>query len=384
MGSDSAHAGRDEQPVHVVQLAGYCLDRTEVSTGEWSAWLRAEGHEPTGADVRSLSPDGAPEPGRGPHPAEGVTWQEAVDYCATHGKSLPTEAQWEKASRGGCELGDDPNRCDPADLRAYPWGEGPPTCEWANHQLTTGPSPQLCHSDTLPVLSGERWAGPYGHLHLAGNVWEFVADAYHPGVYGEGSPRNDPAGPPSGDLHVLRGGGWNTFSTNMRAANRFHDLVKGSATGFRCARPTVTPAYDGVEPLRTVTLEGHVSRDDAALVGRALYITAFDHADIDPATGLFAPGRSPVAELMLEPNGSQRQAFSLDVPAGAVYLVSAALDAGTGAQKDGYISASGSGGFGQATQNPVHADAPVTGLEISLHHPVHPPGGPPMGPPHGP
>ena len=48
--------------------------------------------------------------------------------------------------------------------------------------------------------------------------------------------RLDPSGPGTGDIHTLRGGGWNTFSTNMRSANRFHDLVMGSAAGFRCAR----------------------------------------------------------------------------------------------------------------------------------------------------
>ena len=69
---------------------------------------------------------------------------------------------------------------------------------------------------------------PYGHRHLAGNVWEYVADVWHPSVYTNDS-RTNPAGPASGDVHVLRGGGWNTFSTKMLSvANRFHDLIMGS------------------------------------------------------------------------------------------------------------------------------------------------------------
>ena len=372
MGSASAHAGRDEGPVHIVQLTGYCLDRTETSTAAWGSWLVSQERTPAGADVRGLSQNVRPEPGRAEHPAEGVTWEEARDYCESQGKALPTEAQWEKAARGGCELGSDPSRCDRADLRPYPWGAEAPSCALANHQLSTEGMPRLCHSDTLPVQSGEAGAGPYGHLHLAGNVWEYVADWYHPEVYGEGKARSDPGGPVSGDLRVLRGGGWNTFSTNMRAANRFHDLVMGSATGVRCARPTVATVPDSAEPLRTVVLEGQVKVSEGFLEGRALYISAFDAADTDPRTGMLPPGRSPVAELRLEPNGSQRQAFDIEVPAGAAYVLSAALDGGTGAQKEGYISASGSGGFGHAAQNPVRADGPVTDIEITIERPRPP------------
>ena len=83
---------------------------------------------------------------RNDHPAEGVTWKEANDYCNAKGQSLPTEAQWEKAARGGCELGDDANMCDPTDLRAYPWGNDAPTCELANHQLSASGLPKLCVS----------------------------------------------------------------------------------------------------------------------------------------------------------------------------------------------------------------------------------------------
>ena len=189
------------------------------------------------------------EPNREDHPAEGVTWKEAYDFCVTNGKSLPTEAQWEKAARGGCELGDDATKCDPSDLRAYPWGNDTPSCELANHQLSASGLPKLCVSNTQTADELPQGTGPYGHTHLAGNIWEYVADVWHPTVYST-EMRSNPAGVQSGDVHVLRGGGWNTFSTNMRAANRFHDLVMGSASGFRCARSFVKQEYDDVEPLR--------------------------------------------------------------------------------------------------------------------------------------
>jgi len=383
MGSESTHAGRDEQPVHVVRLSGYCLDESEVSVADFAAWLREQGRRAEGSDLRSMTPEGVVEEGRGDHPAEGVLWTEAHAYCASTGRTLPTEAQFEKAARGGCELGDDPVSCDPADLRPYPWGTAAPSCDRANHQTTVGGFPELCASDTLPVGSGDNGRGPYGHRHLSGNVWELVSDTWHPGVYGSGAPRSDPAGPSSGDMHVLKGGGWNTFSTNMRAANRFHDLVMGSATGFRCARSAVDPVPDPVDPLAMVSLTGTVTSARGAVAGRALYVTAFDVADTDARTGMLAPGRSPVAEVRLVPDGGAKQAFELRVPAGSSYIVSAALDDGSGGDKDDYISASGSGGFGPADQNPVRADGAVSGLSIRMLAPGAGPGAGPGGPPPG-
>ncbi len=381
MGSTSEHAGADEGPVHVVQLSAYCMDRTAVTVEDWAAWMRAEGRTPQGADLRSLAADLSPEPGRAQHPAEGVTWQEAHDYCAAQGKALPTEAQWEKAARGGCEAGDDPAACDKADLRPYPWGGTMPGCDLANHQETSTGMPRLCVSDTEPVDALAAGDGPYGHRQLAGNVWEFVADAYHPAVYTDAA-RTDPGGPSEGDFHVLRGGSWNTFSTNMRAANRFHDLVMGSATGFRCARPTVAANPDAAAPLEMVRLQGTIAMVEGQLVGRALYITAFDADDVDPATGGMSFGRSPMAETRLTPAGGSSQPFSLDVPKGRSYHLTAALDAGTGGGKDAYVSASGSGGFGEAADNPIDASDPVDGISIKLVPPpknMGPPGGPPGG-----
>jgi formylglycine-generating enzyme required for sulfatase activity len=364
MGSESTHAGADEKPLHGVVMSGYCLDRTEVSLGAVADWMQSSGRRPAGADVHGLRADGSAEPGREQMPAEGLTWQEASDYCAAKGKSLPTEAQWEKAARGGCELGSDPKRCDAQDLRPYPWGGAAPTCALANHQLSTGQRPQLCTSDTLPVDSLPEGAGPYGHLHLAGNVWEYVSDWWTPTTYG--GPRQDPSGPRQGSVHVLRGGSWNTFSTNMRVANRFTDLVMGSAAGLRCARSSVESKPDAVPPLQMVELKGSLSWAGGALVGRALYVTAFDEADVEPSTGMLAPGRSPVAELRLKPGGAESQEYSLAVPRGRRYRVFASLDNGTGADRLAYISASGSGGMGQAEGNPYDALGPIDGVDILI------------------
>ena len=365
MGSTSTHAGADESPVHIVELSGYCVDVDEVSVASFTSWLTKTNRSPEGKDIRSIvvEKDGLTiEDGRAEHPAEGATWTEAKDFCAAQGKALPTEAQWEKSARGGCELGTDPTKCDPEDLRAYPWGSDTPSCELANHQLSTSGLPTLCVSNTVLPSELSTGTGPYGHHHLAGNVWEYVADVWHPSVYTK-ELRTNPAGPKSGDFHVLRGGGWNTFSTNMRVANRFHDLVMGSASGFRCARSFVPQQFDDVEPLIFSTLEGTIS-STRPLKGRALYVTAFDAKDAD-SRGMLFPGRSPIAEMRLTPNNETSQPFSLNLPLGS-YIISAALDAGTGANKDDYVSASGSGGFGHAKENPITVQSPVKDIQIEL------------------
>lgn len=334
MGSASTHAGADEGPVHVVTLSGYCLDRRELA-------------DATGT------------------PKEGLTWVEAEKTCTALGKRLPSEAQWEKAARGGCELGDDPARCDAHDLRPYPWGFEAPSCERANHQASASGTPSLCEGKASSTV---RNTGPYGHDELAGNLWEWTADRYHPKVYHRDPPRVDPTGPAAGDLHVLRGGGWNTFSTNMRVANRLTSNLEGSATGVRCARAKGSGNADAVEALRVVALTGTVTGGDGALTGRALYVTAFDAADADPRSGMVAPGRSPVAETKLTPNGEASLPFTLEVPLGSTYLVMAALDAGAPTTKGGkWMAPSGSGGFGKADQNPVAVkEGGVSGVTITV------------------
>lgn len=359
MGDRSPEAGWDERPVHPVFLSGYCLDRTEVAAGPYAQWLLQQDREPASPDAQNPAGDFlAPA-----HPAEGVTRTEAQDYCAFHGKALPTEAQWEKAARGGCEGGSDPSACDDGDERLFPWGNTAPTCALAPHRVTGPRGPVPCSDRTVPTSdpSLSAGAGPYGHLGLAGNVWEWVSDAYHPSTYPDVLRRN-PSGPTSGALGVLRGGSWTTFSPNMRVSNRMTDLVLGSATGFRCARFDHGLNPDTVEPVRLVPLQGTVRRQDGGtLVGRAVYVTAFDKRDIDVRSGRLLPGRSPLAERRFDVVGETVLAWTLEVPQGGVYRISASLDAGTGQGP----APSGSGGMGEHP-GLVDANRGHTNLEILL------------------
>ena len=299
MGQSGSEAGTDERTVHLVRVDGFCMDRLEAARdGETGPWT-------------------------------GLSHAEAQAACESRGARLPTEAEWEKAARGGCEVGGDPLQCADDDLRIYPWGSASPTCELANHSMVGPGGPKRCTSEPGPVDGSAGGAGPYGHLNLAGNVWEYVLDYYHPGIYRSGRPDN-PGGPESGEAHVLRGGAWDTFSTNMRVSNRFTDSLKGSTIGFRCVAGGAEPQTEEIEPM--VSLEATVTvrmANKGSIEGRWLALTAFDAADIDRRTGLPAPGRSPLAEAGIEPEGASEYAVVIKVPSGVPMRFSAALDNGT-------------------------------------------------------
>ena len=212
MGSNEGND--DEKPVHGVELSSYLLDETEVT---WEQY------------VSKRPPPERPSwhPG-GRHPVVNVSWEDASAYCASVGMKLPTEAQWEYAARG------------PRSLR-YPWGESwdERKANWSDEGFWGFKlGKKDGHEYTAPVRSFPSGAGPFGHLDLAGNVWEWVNDwyAYASRVGGV----RDPAGPRSGTRRVLRGGSFNVvnYSIFLRGDYRHYDIpsARCNAYGFRCAQ----------------------------------------------------------------------------------------------------------------------------------------------------
>ena len=340
MGQANGEAGSDEGPVHLVMVDGFCMDRTEaVQQGTNRPWV-------------------------------GLSWAEAKAACVARNARLPTEAEWEKAARGGCEFGSDPLRCDDGDARLYPWGSQAPTCDFANHSMVGPRGPQRCGDGPGPVDGTPRGAGPYGHLNLAGNVWEYVADSYHPSVYRSGRPEN-PAGPKDGRYRSLRGGAWDTFSTNMRVSNRFNDHLKGSTIGFRCVSSGAVPVIEDVALVQWSKVSVKVrQKSGSPLRGRWLVVTAFDAQDINPQSGLPEPGRSPVSEVGIVPNGQPELDVEIEIPDGSHVRFSAALDMGT---PEGPQPAASSGGIGWAPKNHTVNGAGSTGITLELAPlPAHP------------
>jgi formylglycine-generating enzyme required for sulfatase activity len=157
-------------------------------------------------------------------PVSGVTWDQARDYAAWAGGRLPTEAEWEKACRGGSEIPEDPSvgwgqkKANDQVDRPYPWGKEDPTKEDPTEKKR-GNFWGTGLGTWSAVGSYPSGASPYGALDMAGNVWEWTADWYDSKYYAD-SPRENPPGPAKGDLRVLRGGSFDIGADGVRCAVR--------------------------------------------------------------------------------------------------------------------------------------------------------------------
>ncbi|CAN95665.1 Protein kinase [Sorangium cellulosum So ce56] len=230
----SAKGGKSERPPHEVTLTrAFDVDRTEVTVAAYQRCVEAgrctpsglHGPRATDADVEQRGAlCTAADPAKSQHPISCVDQAQAAAYCAFAGKRLPTEAEWEYAARG-------------ADGREYPWGNEPPGCA---HAVVSRPPGQDCGGrgrGTQEVGSAKAGASPAGALDMAGNVWEWVADGWDPGVYARGA-QTDPLVPATGSRGVLRGGSWDFSASTAKATFRLaYDREAGDvSTGFRCVR----------------------------------------------------------------------------------------------------------------------------------------------------
>jgi formylglycine-generating enzyme required for sulfatase activity len=223
MGSDSGEGETDEEPEHVVWLPAYCIEIDEVTSREYQDCMTDGGCSPPADGCVLPLPD---------DPAFCLKWDQLGAYCAWQGRELPTEAQWEKAARGGCELVL-PEACGPEDERTYPWGEAVPDCTRAISSDCAPPSAPHPVGETSPL--GDS---PYGVHDMAGNVWEWAADWYSDTYYGSCTAGcSDPRGPGSGTRRVQRGGAYVHSSGLLRVAEREDrdpTLPAGTGVGGRC------------------------------------------------------------------------------------------------------------------------------------------------------
>jgi len=235
---------RVEGPVRPVDVSAFAIDRTEVTAALWNevrTWALSRGYD--------LTPGGS---WGNDHPIHTVNWFDVVKWCNARsekeglvpayyldeaktqvyragdkapfvnwnaGYRLPTEAEWEKAARGG------------AVGRLYPWADSDDISDDRlnyNHRI----------GRTTPA--GSYAANGFGLRDMAGNVWEWCWDwhAEYPGGL-----VTDPRGPASGSARLIRGGTWDTSAGYCRVANRYahtpasrHDSV-----GFRTALPLGQP-----------------------------------------------------------------------------------------------------------------------------------------------
>jgi formylglycine-generating enzyme required for sulfatase activity len=294
MGTDDPDADSAEHPAHEVHLDGFWIDRTEVTNAEFRRFVEATGYLTTAErpvdweQLKTQVPPGTPRPTddqlvpgslvfsqpgypvqldnianwwkwipgtswrhpdgpgtsiakRDYYPVVHVSWEDAIAYARWAGKRLPTEAEWEFASRGRHQR------------TRYAWGdEFKPggvflANTWQGHFPETS-----TNDDGFPLLAPVKSFPPndYGLYDMIGNVWEWCSDWYRPDTYRLDSRLTtvvNPTGPdksydpdePYQPKRVIRGGSFlcsPNYCTNYRPSAR-----RGAATdsgmshlGFRC------------------------------------------------------------------------------------------------------------------------------------------------------
>jgi formylglycine-generating enzyme required for sulfatase activity len=228
----------NESPVHRVNLDAFWIDEHEVTVEQFQVFLEDIGYD---ADPCGEGRD---------HPVACVTWFDAQAYCEWAGKRLPTEAEWEKAARGGLEG------------KLYPWGNEEPVCE---EGVENGAQYGLCDGRTVSVKTFSP--NGYGLYDMAGNIWEWVADWYDSDYY-QHSPTKNPQGPSEGwKNRVLRGGSWNLSSFTLRVSNRIahNPYVFFDNIGFRCVRSADMGGEDQPSPLPTGSEGTYEPTDDQTI-----------------------------------------------------------------------------------------------------------------------
>lgn len=257
MGSPEGEAGRsfNEGPQKQVQMSAYWMDLHEVTNAQYAQFLNAK--RPAEAHRRqwvSLAGEEAskflnpqilctgnryvPEGGVENYPVVWVSWRGAAAYAEWAGRTLPTEAQWERAARGGRQT-------------KYVWGDSdtPPTgsgnfCDEAAVRLRITrrepgwyfPGYDDGYATTSPVASFRPNA--FGLYDMAGNVEEWCQDRYADDWYAE-MPNRDPINltQGTGSMRVMRGGAYMVGPQGLRVSHRSVGFLAYYYVGFRCAAP---------------------------------------------------------------------------------------------------------------------------------------------------
>lgn len=213
LGQEPLFEAEAPNPPHRVRLSAFRIGVHPITHAQYRAYAAATGAPPAAFASHPLFG----QPGR---PVVGVSFHEALQYCAWKGGTLPTEAQWEAAARG-------------FDERRYPWGETPPHDELA------------CFAQNwnrgAPSEIGRHPAGasPFGCHDMAGSVWEWCLDVFRSDAHEGAEHELDPCITGEGRIRPLRGGCWRSIECKLQAAYRnwTHEVARHTTIGFRLCAP---------------------------------------------------------------------------------------------------------------------------------------------------
>ncbi len=318
-----------DAPSITVTVSPFYMQQTETTEAQWDevrTWGLSNGYT-------DLAMGGGKDTN---HPVQAITWWDVVKWCnarsekegltpvytvsgavmrtgttepaanwSVNGYRLPTEAEWEKAARGGLSG------------KRFPWGTDTISHAEANY----GGSPEIVYDQsrnyhpsykdanapyTAPVGSFE--ANMYGLYDVAGNVWEWCWEWYGPHYYTTSNGTTNPRGPESGSVRVRRGGSSQTSSPEARCGARNHftpGLITNADTGFRPARssvgssnpqtvsltldtrdaPTVNTTTSTSITATSATLGGNVTADGGAPITESGVVYSVTAANANPAIG---------------------------------------------------------------------------------------------------
>ncbi len=292
MGGDNDQADLNEFPKHEVEVASFWMDETEVTNAQFAVFVKGTNYLTVAEraisweDLKKEVPPNTPKPPdsllqpgalvfkptdqpvslnnpgawwhwtiganwrhpEGPksnirdkmdHPVTQIAWEDATAYAAWSGKRLPTEAEWEWASRGGLENA------------VYPWGDedvnaGAPKANFWQGMFPYENKKTDGYFTTAPVKSFPPNA--YGLYDMAGNVWEWCNDWFDFDFYkNEGAKKSNTKGPAKGynpymphqQEKIIRGGSFlcnDDYCSGYRNSRRMGSSVDTGLnhTGFRC------------------------------------------------------------------------------------------------------------------------------------------------------
>jgi len=201
----------DEKPSHQVMISkGFWIGQAEVTVGAYKRFAAATGRQMP--ETPHFNSSWANEN----MPIVNVSWDDAREYCTWVGGRLPTEAEWEYAARGGS------TEARYGNIDEIAWYDG--------------------NSGNRTHKVAQKRANGFGLFDVLGNVWEWVDDWYDVKYY-QNSPPQDPPGPTSGQMRVLRGASWYDDAKNVCVSHRHWNNPThwNSIRGFRCGGEVVNP-----------------------------------------------------------------------------------------------------------------------------------------------